>query len=176
MPGAAQRRIGLLGQCPVIVGVTAPDLVRVGSGGQLLGDERADGFQHPRPGTGPAVGVEQAVPGQRLTQLERGVFGQARDLGCGLDGPAVGKHRHGLQQGPLGRIEQAHAPGHRGPQGLLPPGQIDRAGAHPEIAAQLFLSPATVAYYLRKVFTKLGISSRTQLATVRRLPGQGTTD
>ena len=50
--------------------------------------------------------------------------------------------------------------------------QLARAGlSNPEIAAQLFLSPRTVEWHLRKVFTKLEIRSRLQLQ--RALPDGG---
>jgi ATP/maltotriose-dependent transcriptional regulator MalT len=48
--------------------------------------------------------------------------------------------------------------------------QLARDGlSNPEIGARLFISPRTVEYHLHKVFTKLDITARNQLARV--LPG-----
>ena len=49
------------------------------------------------------------------------------------------------------------------PQELRIAGLVTRDMTNRDIAAQLYLSPRTIDYHLRKVFTKLGIASRAEL-------------
>jgi DNA-binding CsgD family transcriptional regulator len=62
----------------------------------------------------------------------------------------------------VGRRELG-APERLTPQEAQIAGLVSQGEANRDIAARLFLSPSTVEYHLRKVFRKLGVTSRTQL-------------
>jgi hypothetical protein len=106
-----QRTVGPLGEHVVVVGVAPLHVRDVRPRREPLCDQLADRAQHPRP-RAQAVDVDgdEAVAPERLGRVERPVLVHAGDDGRRLDGPAVGEHGRGLQQRPLGLVEQADAP------------------------------------------------------------------
>jgi DNA-binding CsgD family transcriptional regulator len=92
----------------------------------------------------------------------------------GAGGFAERARRELLATGETVRKRTPQAAGPRAREALtIQEAQVARLASeglsNPEISTRLFISPRTVQYHLRKVFTKLGISSRGQLHRV--LPG-----
>jgi DNA-binding CsgD family transcriptional regulator len=86
----------------------------------------------------------------------------------GADGFAERTRRELLATGETARKRTVDTRGQLTPQETQV-AQLARDGlSNPEIGARLFISPSTVQYHLRKVFMKLDINSRMQLA--RALP------
>jgi DNA-binding NarL/FixJ family response regulator len=118
--------------------------------------------------------VVRGEPGVGKSVLLDYLAGRATDAGCRV-ARAGGVQRELLATGETLRKRTAPAAG-SGAGTVNEPltaqeAQIARlAGdglSNPEIGARLFISPRTVEWHLRKVFTKLGISSRRQLHRVQ---------
>jgi DNA-binding CsgD family transcriptional regulator len=71
--------------------------------------------------------------------------------------------------GETARKRDASTLGDLTPQELQIARLVASGARNREVAAQLFLSPRTIDYHLRKVFMKLGISSRAELAQLELL-------
>jgi DNA-binding CsgD family transcriptional regulator len=171
--GALQRLSGIARACGTdwVLGAEARSraLVSDGAAAENLYREAIDRFSRTRLRVD--LGRAHLLYGEWLRRQRR--RRDARDqLGCAYEifdsaGAAAFAER--------ARIELRATGGHARPRTVQTPDTLTAQEAliarlagdgasNPQIAAQLFISPATVAYHLRKVFTKLGISSRSQLA------------
>jgi DNA-binding CsgD family transcriptional regulator len=103
---------------------------------------------------------------QRQRREARDHLGTAHDMfdAMGLHAFAERARVELRATGEHARKREAGMPEELTPQEAQIAALVSRGEANRDIAAQLFISPSTVEYHLHKVFRKLAVSSRTQLA------------
>ena len=103
---------------------------------------------------------------RRRRREARDQLREALDMfeGMGLDAFAERTRVELRATGERVRKREVGTPEELTPQEAQIAALVSRGEPNREIAAQLFISPSTVEYHLRKVFRKLGVTSRTQLA------------
>ena len=103
---------------------------------------------------------------QRRRRDARGLLGAAYDMFTDMGaGAFASRARAELEAtGERPRKRSAETAQTLTPQEAQVARLVAEGGTNREVAAELFLSPATVDYHLRKVYQKLGITSRTHLA------------
>jgi DNA-binding CsgD family transcriptional regulator/tetratricopeptide (TPR) repeat protein len=177
--GALQRLAGIAAACGTdwVLGAEARSraLVSDGEAAENLYREAIDRFGRTRLRVDLArahLVYGEWLRRQRRRRDARDQLGHAYEIFDAVGAVAfAGRARTGLRAtGGYARQQTVETPDTLTAQEALIARLAGDGASNPEIAAQLFLSPATVAYHLRKVFTKLGISSRSQLALA--LPAQ----
>ncbi len=113
-------RVGALGECLEIGGMPLGEGIAVGTRGQLLERELADGLEHVEALARPA---DHALVDERGECIDLGIAHGFR----GFEREAAGKHRKPRKQRPFARLEELMAPLQRVAQRLLPLRQIARA-------------------------------------------------
>jgi DNA-binding CsgD family transcriptional regulator len=103
---------------------------------------------------------------QRRRREARGRLRTAYDMLAHMGAEAFAEHAR-IELHATGERPRKRSPGTADeltPQEAQIARLVSAGGTNRDIAAQLFISPATVEYHLRKAFRKLGVTSRTKLA------------
>ena len=111
--------VGVLHERTEVLRVPPLDVGPLGAGGEALGGELPDRREHaePRPGVG-RVDAHEAVPGERIEQIERVVLGEIGDADRRVDRPSVDEDRQGGQHAAAPRRRAARRSTRRSPRNV----------------------------------------------------------
>ncbi len=175
--GSAEAALGRLAERALAAGTPLALGLLARSRALLAGDADAEPFYHQavehleqcraRPQLARAYLVYgEWLRRQRRRRDARGQLRTAHEMFASMDTGAFAERARIelLATGERARARTVQTQDELTPQEAQIARLVSKGDSNREIAAQLFLSPSTVDYHLRKVFRKTGVTSRTQLA------------